>query len=67
MQPSRDRETERLFGVDVELRAEAAADVRSDHSQPRLRNAHDPRERQPRDVRDLSRGHGVRLTGAGGS
>ena len=63
VQPSRDREAERLLGVDVELRAEAAADVRGDHAQPRLRNADDPRERQPRDVRDLRRGPQRQLTG----
>ena len=36
VQAPREREAERLLGVDVELRAEAAADVRRDHAQPRL-------------------------------
>ena len=48
VQPPREREAERLLGVDVELGAEAAAHVGGDHAQPRLRDADDTREGEPR-------------------
>ena len=38
-EPPRDRERERLLGIDVQLRAEAAADVGRDHAQLRLGDA----------------------------
>ena len=38
LEPAGEREAERFLGVDVELRAEAAADVGRDHPQPRLGN-----------------------------
>ena len=53
--PLRQSERERLLGVDVELRAEAAADVRRDHPQARLGHAEDDREPEAQDVRDLGR------------
>ncbi len=51
----REREAERLLGVDVELRAEAAADVGGDDPQLRLRDARDERQGRAQDVRDLRR------------
>ena len=52
----RDREAERLLRVDVQLRAEAAADVGCDHAELPLGNPERQRERRPQDVRDLRRG-----------
>ena len=49
------RERERLLGVDVELRSEAAAHVRRDDPQLVLRDPGRDREADPRDVRDLRR------------
>ena len=54
-EPARDRERERLLGVDVQLRAEAAADVGRDHAQLRLGDAGDAAERDAGDVRHLRR------------
>ena len=51
----REREAERLLGVDVQLRAEPAADVRGDDPQLRLGDAGDEREGRAEDVRDLGR------------
>src|SRR6266550_1087800 len=52
-EPACEGQRERLLRVDVQLGAEAAADVRGDHAQFRLRHARDHRERDPGDVRDL--------------
>ena len=52
---AREHERERLLGVDVQLRAEAAADVRCDDAELRLRNAGHHRQRHARDVRNLRR------------
>jgi hypothetical protein len=52
---AREHERERFLGVDVELRTEAAADVRCDHAQLRLRNSRDHREGHARDVGNLRR------------
>ena len=54
-EPARDGEADRLLCVDIELRAEAASDVGSDHAQLGLRDAERERERDLRDVRDLRR------------
>ena len=54
-EPARDRERERLLGVDVELRAVAAADVGRDHAQLRLGDAGDAAQRHACDVRHLRR------------
>ena len=55
-EPPRERERERLLGVDVELRAEPAADVGRDDAELRLRDPDDHREqRDARDVRHLRR------------
>ena len=45
-----------LLGVDVDLRAEAAADVRRDHAHLRLGDAADRRHERPHEVRHLGRG-----------
>ena len=52
---ARDGEAERLLGVDVQLRAEAAADVGCDHAELGLGDPERQRERRPQDVRDLRR------------
>ena len=52
-EPLREREHERLLGVGLELRAEAAAHVGCDHAQLVLRNAEHSGEDEARDVRDL--------------
>ncbi len=61
--PLRDDDPERLLRVDLELRAEPAADVRRDHAQLRLGHAGRKRKRHARDVRDLRRGEERHLTG----
>ena len=53
--PPSERERERLLGVDVQLRAESAADVGRDHAELRLGDPQHHRERHARDVRDLRR------------
>ena len=50
-----ERDGEQLLGVDVELGAEAAADVRGDHAQLRLGHPERGRGEQPQDVRHLRR------------
>ena len=52
---ARERDGEQLLGVDVELGAEAAADVRRDHAQLRLGHPERGRGEQPQDVRYLRR------------
>src|SRR5207248_11052933 len=42
-------------GIEVELRAEPAADPRHEHADPVLGQAEDPGEEVPRDVRALGR------------
>ena len=54
-EPPRQRDGERLLGVDVELRAEAAADVGGDDAQLRLGDPEDELQREAQDVRDLGR------------
>ena len=61
--PLRDDDPERLLRVDLELRAEPAADVGRDHTQLRLGHAGRKRKRHARDVRDLRRGEERHLTG----
>jgi hypothetical protein len=48
-----DDQREDLLGVDVELGAEAATDVRGDDAQLVLRDARGQRQHHPQDVRDL--------------
>jgi CO/xanthine dehydrogenase Mo-binding subunit len=55
IEPARDRERERLLGVDIELRAVATADVGRDHAQLRLGDAGDAAQRDACDVRHLRR------------
>ena len=55
VQPPGEREREELLGVDVELRAEAAADVGCDDAELRLVQAERRRREHPEDVRDLGR------------
>ena len=52
-EPPRNGERECFFRVDVQLRAEAAADIGSDHTELRLGNPCDPAQRDARDVRHL--------------
>jgi hypothetical protein len=50
-----ERDGELLLGVDVQFRAEGAADLRGDHSDLRLGDAQRQRQQRPQDVRDLRR------------
>ena len=54
-EPACERDGERLLGVDVELRAEAAADVGGDHADLRLGDAEHELQREAQDVRHLRR------------
>ena len=54
-QPPRDRDREQLLGIDVQLRAEPAADVGGDHAQLRLGHPERGGGEQPQDVRYLRR------------
>ena len=54
-QPARQGQHEHLLRVDVQLGAEAAADVGRDHADLRLGNAEHDRGEHPEDVRDLRR------------
>ena len=54
-EPLREHDRERLFGVDVELRPEPAAHVRSDHADLRLGDSDYQLEREAEDVRHLRR------------
>ena len=54
-EPPGEQQRERLLGVDVQLRAEAAADVGRDHAQLRLGHPEHAGERHAEDVRHLRR------------
>ena len=54
-EPAGESDREELLGVDVELRAEAAADVGCDDPQLRLGQAERRRDEDAQDVRDLGR------------
>ena len=62
LEPARQVRDERLLAVDVQLRAEAAADVGRDHAEVVLRDAEHAGELEPHEVRDLRR----RSTASGG-
>ena len=51
----RDPAEQRFFGVDVQLRSEAAADFRRDHAQLVFGNADHERDLRAHEVRDLCR------------
>ena len=54
-EPLRERDRERLLRVDVQLRAEAAADVGGDDADLRLGDSEDELQREAQDVRHLRR------------
>ena len=60
-----DEAHQRLFGVDVELGAEAAADFGRDHAQQVLAHAENPRHQRAQQVRDLRGGIEVQRSLAG--
>ena len=64
-EPPCQREREQLLGVDVQLRAKAAADVGRDDAELRLGHADRGRCEQSQDVRDLGRSPDRRLAGRG--